>query len=503
MLFSRSVRVAAGLAVATVALATGASGASGTAPRTTTDPATAAAGWLAQQLVDGTHLVYAFDGKTFDGGGTADTIYALAAAKSGRSTLEAATGYLAAHVEDYVDINNTTGYGPSDGAIGKTAIAAFVAGADPTHFGGPNLLAQLKKDECTSASSSCPAAGAAANIFASISESLVLIAEARGAALDAKYAPSPAAVSYLLSLQCPNGGFTSDTSTAKGCSSDVDATGYAMMALRALGTQSSALNRAADWLISTRASNGSWSSQGAANVDSTGLAAAGLHAAGRSADSSRHWLAGQQVTTGPTLGAGASRGALKYLGKFDAASSIKGTADGLLGLVPGADLATLTAAGSAAGTAVLALAAPSLRHPTITAGRLQTVTGTGFSAGETVRAVTRGYAATARADRAGSVSFSFRAPAAGERIVTLTGRTSALATHASYRVDAPAVVSTAPSTAPTTAAPAPAPVSSAAPVLADTGRNDATIRAEILLGAACVALGGVALLLGRRQGRRR
>jgi hypothetical protein len=70
-------------------------------------------------------------------------------------------------------------------------------------------------------------------------------------------------------------------------------------------------------------------------------------------------------------------------------------------------------------------------------------------------------------------------------------------------VDAPAVVSTAPSAAPTTAAPAPAPVSSAAPVLADTGRNDATIRAEILLGAACVALGGVALLLGRRQGRRR
>jgi hypothetical protein len=49
----------------------------------------------------------------------------------------------------------------------------------------------------------------------------------------------------------------------------------------------------------------------------------------------------------------------------------------------------------------------------------------------------------------------------------------------------------------------PTPASSAAPILANTGRSGSLTRVEILLGASCIGLGGVALLLGRRPGRRR
>jgi hypothetical protein len=232
-------------------------------PVTTTDPAAAAAGWLSQQLIDGSHLVFSFDGKTFDGGGTADLSFALAAAKSGAKDINAAVSYLAAHVADYTMINDKSGKpGPSDGAIGKSAVAAMVAGDDPTSFGGYNLLQTLKADECTAISGDpkdfsvpvCPAVGAGRNTFSSIAESFTVLAEARGSAIDASYAPSSAAVGYLLSLQCPNGGFTTSTTGGTSCSSDVDATGYAMMALQALGGQGNAIGKAADWRESTRAS---------------------------------------------------------------------------------------------------------------------------------------------------------------------------------------------------------------------------------------------------------
>lgn len=180
-------------------------------------------------------------------------------------------------------------------------------GADPTSFGGFDLLQKLKDDECTAVSGSstdftiptCPAIGAGRNIFSSVSESLIVLAEARAGG---RFGPSARASDYLLSLQCPDGGFTVQTVTGSACTPDVDATGYAAAALSALGGQRASLGRAAAWLIAQRKAGGYWVAQGGPDVDSTGLAASALEATGADTSTSRAWLGSQQMTTGPTIG---------------------------------------------------------------------------------------------------------------------------------------------------------------------------------------------------------
>ncbi len=349
--------------------------------------------------------------------------------------------YFARHVEKYVDIKNLDGYGPNDGGIGKTAIAAMVAGDDPTHFGPYNLLKHLKSDECPATATTCTP-GSAANSYSSVSESLVILAEARGArTYGSAYAPDAAALTYFLSLQCANGGFTSSTTGGSHCTADPDSTGYAIMALHADGHRPAALARAVHWLRGIRNSDGSWTAQGVHNVDSTGLAAAAL--AGQRVDTTRSkkWLASQQVTTGPTVGKGASRGALKYHGAFDASSSIKATADGLLGMVAYGDLATLTDHRAASGTAVLALAPARVAHPRVAAGGRQSVTATGFATRERVVARIGSHrVTTVTATKAGTVAvrFGVARSARGTRRIILTGRFSRLSTARSFRVVAPA-----------------------------------------------------------------
>jgi hypothetical protein len=516
------------LAVAAVATAglfaccVPASAAPAGAPATSTDPAAAAAGWLAQQFVAGSHVPSPagdhFEGSFgspvtyfFDGGTTADAIYALAAAKAGKSKIDAALAYFEKHVAEYTSVNDTSGTpGPSDGQVAKTALAAIVGGADPTSFGGYNLLKALKDDECTEKSGSktdftiptCPAVGAGRNIFASVSESLIILAESRAGG---SFAPSAAAVDYLRSLQCSDGGFTVETSAGANCASDVDATGYAVAALIALGGQQAALDKATAWLTGERNAAGYWVAQGGPDVDSTGLAAAALDAAGKDTSSSRTWLASQQVTSGPTTGAGASRGALKFQGKFDAASSIKATADGLLGMVRGGCLATLSAAGASDGTAVLALSAPKFAAASVKQGGQQTVTGTGFGSGEKVAAELHSapvHLDGVTASKAGTAVVHFTVPtslAPGSHSVVLTGAKSGLTSTATFTVKAAAV-------APTTTAPGAAgPTFGVSPQevgpldLADTGLDGRAAMQYALVGLACVLAGAGVVYLGRRR----
>ena len=80
--------------------ASAASAARATGARPTTTVASrAAAGWLAQQFTD--HYVYP-GGTYFDGGSTADSVFALAAAKAGKTKIDAAMRYFARHVENTV-----------------------------------------------------------------------------------------------------------------------------------------------------------------------------------------------------------------------------------------------------------------------------------------------------------------------------------------------------------------------------------------------------------------
>ena len=504
----RSVPVAAALCAALLTpavLAPALPGAAAAAPpaavaapsTTTTDPAAAAAGWLAQQFSTaagargpgGNHieLSYTDAGKTvryFDGGTTIDAVLALAATHTGASTVAAAMGYLARHLGAYVDYAGAQG-GPYYGSIGKAALAALVTGADPQSFGGHHLLTELKRNECPSGSTRCTP-GSNSNVGSGVATSFIVLAEARGAARDgARFAPSPALVSLLLSMQCRDGGFLSDQ-TRPHCVSDVDATGYAVMALQALGGHRDRLDRAAAYLAATRAVDGSWSAQGGADVDTTALATAALAIAGRDVAASRRWLAAQQVRTGPTVGPGARRGALKYQGRFAADASIKATADAILALVPGTSLATLTAAHSRAGTSVLALPAPTLSRSSVPVGATVTVSDTGFATHEPVHAVVAGRTlATARADSSGGVRLGVTVPAgspAGAQVLELAGARSGLTARSTLRVRAVA----------------------ASPVAA-TGRagGGGTLRDALMAGLAAVVLAAAAALLTRRGRRSR
>jgi len=425
---------------------------------TTTNPAVAAAGWLAQRFVgrrhvpsrSGTHfdLSYPAGGKTvytFDGGTTADAIFALAASGTAKIKLDAAARYLAGHVTDYTSVNDTSGApGPYDGQLAKTALAAQVAGMDPTDFGGYNLLATLRTDECTGKSGSatdfsvptCPAAGAGRNIYSSVSESFIMLAESRG---PAAYAPTAAARRYFLSLQCPNGGFTVGTAACTAdTDADLDATSYAAMALRGLDGYGTQLARATDWLAGRQNAHGYWVNQGGPDTDSTGLAIAALSHSGHDVGGARAWLAAQLVTVGPTVGRYAMRGAVTYQGKFDPAASVKATADALLGLSSDGSLWALSAAGTAPNTRVLRLAPARVHRARIAAGQVQGVVGTGFTGHEKVRAyLGRIRVGTTHASKMGRAGLRVTVPDAlrpGSYRLTLRGAASKLRTGVSFRV---------------------------------------------------------------------
>jgi hypothetical protein len=268
------------------------------------------------------------------------------------------------------------------------------------------------------------------------------------------------------------------------------------------------------WLQSTQNGSGYWVSQGGPNVDSTGVAAAGLNGYGVATPAARTWLAHQQVTTGPTIGAGASRGALAFEGHYDPPSEVKATSDGTLGLSTNASLATLTDAGATPDTAVLALAAPTLTARQVRQGATDTVTGTGFSQRETVTVTLAGRrVGSAAADANGTAALTLRVPisvAPGSAVLTLTGASSGLSSATTLLVRpaaAPSSSSSAtprtPRSNPTAMNVAPAPTSTApttppaAPVLAATGAPG--VGTLLSVGVGSLLLGAAALVLGRRR----
>jgi len=348
-------RVAGALLAAGIAAGVGLSAtAAVAAPASSGRAVTAGARWLSGQFENaahkpvrnGTHFEAKY-GKTWypDYGENADAIFGLVAAGTQPHKVAVALKYLARTIGAYADTSGAAG-GPYDGSLGKAAVAAEVAhvsGLPATHFGGHNLLALLKKDECTAADSTtgCVAKGAPRNIFAGISDSFVILAEARAGGT---YAPSAAAVHYFLSLQCGDGGFTSGTAPcgAKG-TPDLDSTSYALMALEALHNHPARVARTITYLRSQQKRAGYWVSQKVPNVNSTGLAAAALAARGVDVSAARRWLRSQQIPAGH-----AHAGAFRYAGTFvktgaAVSPSVLATAQALPGLVAHGSLAVLRA----------------------------------------------------------------------------------------------------------------------------------------------------------------
>jgi hypothetical protein len=349
--------LAAAAVPATTAPAGGTTGA-------TSDPAQAAAGYLARQLVGGTHL--SFEGSTLpDAGMTADAVFSMAAAKVAGTAQAAATGWLAANSAGYIDAVGAFG-GPSAGAYAKLALVAEVTGGDPHAFGGVDLLTNLSALECPAAGR--PECAGQVGAFRSssadavinmVTQALAVIALTRSPV--AADHPDAAAVDFLTGQQCPDGGFPVPIHAAGGaCVSEVDGTAFAAQALVAAGRTEPA-KAALDWLASVRQPNGSFANSGGPSANSTAVAVEALVAGGRDASASVAWLRSQQVgCAGPAV----QRGAVRFAGAFDA-KALRATSQAGMALA-GQSFTTLTGAGSTPAGPLLACAAAPTPTPSPT-----------------------------------------------------------------------------------------------------------------------------------------
>jgi hypothetical protein len=311
--------------------------ASATTHAATTDAVRAgnAAAWLGWQFIDKSHLQTVYDGTAYDDAGlTLDAVLAFAAGKSNAVRARAALTWLSdsATLSSYIGDGTTESY---VGAHAKLALALQVSGRSPGSYGGRDILGELVRLQSDDGRFHDTSAwGDYANTFG---QSLATIVMKRAG----RTGRAGIASGFLTRQQCTDGGvpITFDAAT---CTGDVDATAIAIQAFRATG-RTTAAAKAATWLRAHAAPT--------ANSNSAGLVAAALTVVGGKAnlavaEGNRALIRSlQQGCTAPV----GRRGAIAYAaGPFDKAAAPRATTQAILGLA-GANLTTLSAAGSAAG----------------------------------------------------------------------------------------------------------------------------------------------------------
>jgi hypothetical protein len=297
----------------------------------------AAAGWLARQMVDGSHFVSTFSGKTFPNqGGTIDAVFAFAATGTANGYGARAIAWLRRPgvLSNYIGNGTTESFA---GATAKVLLAAEVRGTDPTRFGGVSLVSRLRRLRAPSGRYRDHSKfGDFSNAF---SQALAILAFSRRAGAPAK------AVSFLVSSECGNGGFPLNFGQ-KTCTSDPDATAMDVQALLAAGRPGVA-QRGLRWLARVQRPDGGFiASPGAApNANSTGLAGEAFAAGhwSRNAARAQKFLLSLQVGCS---GKAVNRGALAFDATgFKRSTAISATAQGILGLAD-VSLARLTSRGA-------------------------------------------------------------------------------------------------------------------------------------------------------------
>jgi hypothetical protein len=241
---------------------------------TTTDPALAAAGWIAHQVETDDSLGV---------GSLADAIFAFAAVGAGQ---EAATTALAG-IEAGLDGFVAPGGALSPGALAKVMLAVQVQGGDANAFGGRDLEADLR--------GLLVVGGADDGRLGTGS----VFDQALGVlALSRTTGGVPAtAVAWLAGRQCPSGEFSFDGSCpASAGAEDPDTTAIAIQALLA-GDETAAADGAVAWLLSIQEPGGGIPSFGTANTNSSGVGAQALRAAGEpaAADAAAGFVASLQL----------------------------------------------------------------------------------------------------------------------------------------------------------------------------------------------------------------
>ncbi len=313
----------------------------------TPDPAPGESGaaWLKTQLVDGL-MPSPFGGS--DVGLTIDTVLALRAIDADDADVASIRDDVAAssafdfYVGDYSytspdpfpDGPEATFAGHSSNATAKAAAFAVATGADPTAFGGHDLVAALSgmvvdsgaaagrlTDEPTKNGDPYPAGDYASTIGQSFA----------AAALDAEGSTLTSPVTeFLLAQQCADGFFRASFSAIDapvqscpaGGSASTDATALAILNLQGQTDDTdvqAAIDDAVAWLTSAQAGDGSFGSDGqitTANANSTGLAAWALGVEGETAAAEKAavWLRSHQLVNaaGCTPYTPADEGAIAY-----------------------------------------------------------------------------------------------------------------------------------------------------------------------------------------------
>jgi hypothetical protein len=342
---SRIALLLSGLLLASAATA-GPAMAAGSSPPTV-PPGTAAAGWLARQMTDGTYFEDSYDGVEYpDQGLTIDAILAFAATGTANNYAARATAWL----EQPDNLSGYLGDGVTESYAGPTAkllLAAEVRGVNPTSFGGVNLVARLGALLTSSGRYSDESAyGDYSNAF---SQALAVIALARRG-----HAPA-SAVGFLAGSECADGGFPLSFAQPT-CIDDADATAMDVQALLAAGDVGAA-QRGLNWLVGAQLPGGGFAEVAGATPDTntTGLSGQALLIGGRllSAGKAALFLIGLQVGCSGTA---ANQGAIAFDPTgFDPTTAARATAQGILGLA-GVGYASLSAAGSHAGDPHLACA---------------------------------------------------------------------------------------------------------------------------------------------------
>ncbi len=291
----------------------------------TSDPEQAAAGWLARQLDAG---------RIGDVGLLTDTVLALYGAGVARASADAALDRIPdSQVQAWVTPSGDFQVGPA----GKSLLTRAAAGRSQV-WAGIDLEAGLRASMRTTG----PRAGEFpasrdATVGSGFNQALAMLGLARTPG-----GVPPEAVAWLLTRQCPGGGFPDSYGLIGACSQStghVDATAMAIMALHAVPNTpvvAEARARAASWLVSIQNAAGGWGDNGRLppNTNSTGLAGNALRAEGRTAAVEE----AVRFVTARQLGCGrgeAERGAIVWASTTDSAmidQTRRATAQALLAL---------------------------------------------------------------------------------------------------------------------------------------------------------------------------
>ncbi|MDR0594973.1 MAG: hypothetical protein LBG60_17345 [Bifidobacteriaceae bacterium] len=237
----------------------------------TAERAAAAAAWLAQNLAEGSHAQYEYDGDMWsDAGLTIDAMWALVAA--GDLAAAGRAGAWLAERQNAIDYAGDGEQAAYPSAMGKLALAYLTPGVEvaPGHLSAEQLAdavaARLApegrfRDISEWGDNSTPT-GQAFDI-------MLLVKLGR---LDRLSADS---VAGLIGVGCEDGSYPIMFDTDPPCVGDVDTTAVVAQALLAAG-QAQAAERAFAYLVEAQTASGRWQSFGADSVNSTALAVSAL-----------------------------------------------------------------------------------------------------------------------------------------------------------------------------------------------------------------------------------